>query len=221
MTSVNAELFHREHDPKPCVGRDPLCPCQDGDACHYKDSGDTKAWATPDEPTASELPALLEKHASRLAEMGHYDIAADVQLASERLPVLLQERDDYRAAVRSVADQAGTKICALESELRQFRQLAAKIIEWDDARLRFADYGFMSDAHEADRLGVEIVADAKAPLFSNGECCLTKSASVLPGSEADRHSPSEKRLDPICPKCGSSKTVHPLPDCSVSPGAKR
>ena len=37
------------------------------------------------EPTASELPALLEKHASRLAEMGHYDIAADVQLASERL----------------------------------------------------------------------------------------------------------------------------------------
>jgi hypothetical protein len=37
------------------------------------------------EPTASELPALLEKHALRLAELGHYDIAADVQLASERL----------------------------------------------------------------------------------------------------------------------------------------
>ena len=37
------------------------------------------------EPKASELPALLEKHASRLAEMGHYDIAADVQLAAERL----------------------------------------------------------------------------------------------------------------------------------------
>jgi hypothetical protein len=71
------------------------------------------------EPAPSELPVLLEKHASRLAEMGHYDIAADVQLASERLPVLLQERDDYRAAMRSVADEAGAKICALEAELKR------------------------------------------------------------------------------------------------------
>jgi hypothetical protein len=37
------------------------------------------------EPTESELPAVLEKHAARLAELGHYDMAADVQLASERL----------------------------------------------------------------------------------------------------------------------------------------
>lgn len=22
--------------PVPCVGHDPLCPCQDGDLCHYK-----------------------------------------------------------------------------------------------------------------------------------------------------------------------------------------
>ena len=28
---------------KPCIGKDPRCPCQDGDACHYKDCGDTKA----------------------------------------------------------------------------------------------------------------------------------------------------------------------------------
>jgi hypothetical protein len=28
---------------QPCVGKDPRCPCQDGDACHYKDCGDTKA----------------------------------------------------------------------------------------------------------------------------------------------------------------------------------
>lgn len=37
------------------------------------------------EPTTKELPALLEKHAARLAELGHYGIAADVQLASERI----------------------------------------------------------------------------------------------------------------------------------------
>lgn len=28
---------------KPCIGKDPRCPCQDGDACHYKDCGGTKA----------------------------------------------------------------------------------------------------------------------------------------------------------------------------------
>jgi len=30
-----------------CIGKDPRCPCQDGDACHYKDCGDTKAWPVP------------------------------------------------------------------------------------------------------------------------------------------------------------------------------
>lgn len=47
MTSVNAELFHRKYDPPPCIGRDPSCPCQDGDPCHYRDHGDTKAWPIP------------------------------------------------------------------------------------------------------------------------------------------------------------------------------
>jgi hypothetical protein len=38
--------------PKPpCIGNDPLCPCQDGDACHYKDAGKTKAW-----PVRPKLP---------------------------------------------------------------------------------------------------------------------------------------------------------------------
>jgi hypothetical protein len=32
---------------EPCIAKDPRCPCQDGDACHYKDCGDTKAWPVP------------------------------------------------------------------------------------------------------------------------------------------------------------------------------
>ena len=36
-----------------CIGKDPRCPCQDGDACHYKDCGGTKAWPVPKaEPVA-------------------------------------------------------------------------------------------------------------------------------------------------------------------------
>ena len=27
-----------------CPHGDPHCPCQDGDACHYEDVGDSKAW---------------------------------------------------------------------------------------------------------------------------------------------------------------------------------
>jgi len=30
-------------EQEPCIGKDPRCPCQDGDACHYKDCGGTKA----------------------------------------------------------------------------------------------------------------------------------------------------------------------------------
>lgn len=33
----------RDYDG-PCIGRDPSCPCNDGDACHYKDTPRTKAW---------------------------------------------------------------------------------------------------------------------------------------------------------------------------------
>jgi len=32
---------------EPCIGKDPRCPCQDGDACHYKDCGGTKALPVP------------------------------------------------------------------------------------------------------------------------------------------------------------------------------
>jgi len=38
-----------EQQAEPCIGKDPRCPCQDGDACHYKDCGDTKAWPVPEQ----------------------------------------------------------------------------------------------------------------------------------------------------------------------------
>ena len=33
---------------QPCIGGDSSCPCQDGDACHYRDARDgTRAWPLP------------------------------------------------------------------------------------------------------------------------------------------------------------------------------
>ena len=41
-------------EQEPCIGKDPRCPCQDGDACHYKDCGDTKALLVPVAQPAQE-----------------------------------------------------------------------------------------------------------------------------------------------------------------------
>lgn len=37
-------------EPSGCIGNDPTCSCQDGlgDACHYRDCGDTPAWPVRD-----------------------------------------------------------------------------------------------------------------------------------------------------------------------------
>ena len=39
--------IEQEQQAEPCIGKDPRCPCQDGDACHYKDCVDTKALPVP------------------------------------------------------------------------------------------------------------------------------------------------------------------------------
>jgi hypothetical protein len=43
ITALQTELAQPEQQAEPCIGKDPRCPCQDGDACHYKDCGNTKA----------------------------------------------------------------------------------------------------------------------------------------------------------------------------------
>lgn len=59
---------------EPCIGNDSACPCQDGDACHYKDTTNgTKAWPVPQaepkrEPLSDErLREVLIAEARRIA----------------------------------------------------------------------------------------------------------------------------------------------------------
>jgi hypothetical protein len=47
-----------------CKYHDPHCPCQDGDACHYEDCGDTKAW-----DPRYVLAAHIDKLTARLIEL--------------------------------------------------------------------------------------------------------------------------------------------------------
>jgi hypothetical protein len=46
-----------QEQAEPCIGKDPRCPCQDGDACHYKDCVGTKA--RPEQEPVAKLFGTL------------------------------------------------------------------------------------------------------------------------------------------------------------------
>ena len=51
-----------------CIGRDPLCPCADGDACHYRDTPTTKGWPTFSQ---ADIDAAVAAERERIA--AHFD----------------------------------------------------------------------------------------------------------------------------------------------------
>jgi hypothetical protein len=74
-------------EQEPCVGKDPRCPCQDGDACHYKDCVDTKARPVAQRTWVGLTDAeFLE--ACELAERGNYLVAF------QRIQAKLKERNN-------------------------------------------------------------------------------------------------------------------------------
>jgi len=50
----------------PCLGKDPFCPCQDGDPCHYEPFGDTPALLPTRWITKAEAEALYPRGPSTL-----------------------------------------------------------------------------------------------------------------------------------------------------------
>lgn len=68
----NREVMQQALKQPTCIGKDPRCPCQDGDACHYKDCGDSKArqQAEPVAWTGYDLDGMVEAF-SRVIE-AHY-----------------------------------------------------------------------------------------------------------------------------------------------------
>ena len=56
-----------------CIGNDPLCPCQDGLACHYKDYGKSKGWPIPaSEPELKNLLQMLLANCDSLKAEGRH-----------------------------------------------------------------------------------------------------------------------------------------------------
>ena len=68
---------------EPCIGKDPRCPCQDGDACHYKDCGNTKARPVPPAQPEQEPVAWLKEDWTG----GHLNYACVYERAFAAFPV--------------------------------------------------------------------------------------------------------------------------------------
>jgi hypothetical protein len=86
-----------QQQAEPCIGKDPRCPCQDGDACHYKDCGGTKAWPVQRKPLTDDVLVpleVLEAAASSLDSFcGNLDWGdADLQTLDNLFAVIEQHK---------------------------------------------------------------------------------------------------------------------------------
>lgn len=90
ITALREALAQPEQEP--CVGKDLRCPCQDGDACHYKDCGDTKAWPVPQaEPVSCRF--CHSKKGCWTWQCYHCGEIDDVQKPTPPLPVQPEQQD--------------------------------------------------------------------------------------------------------------------------------
>ena len=58
--------------PAPCIGRDPLCPCRDGDTCHYVATKKTPAFAAPPQAEPPTSKPLIVASSSATAPTAPY-----------------------------------------------------------------------------------------------------------------------------------------------------
>lgn len=126
--------------PAPCVGKDPQCPCQDGDPCHYKDHGATKAMPVrPDAPPVASVPVpahcqkcgnsgLLRSHGGHNPETMTFDYCDcqhgqhanpkdtpapdDAAELQGRIDNVLAENATLRAELASMTNRKGDAVAA-------------------------------------------------------------------------------------------------------------
>ena len=106
-------LAQPEQQAESCVGKDPRCPCQDGDACHYKDCGDTKALPVP-VAQPEQKPVSHSVIAGAL-----FDFMGWLTSRPERLA--LSRVDDASPAVDAITDFAKMRGLSLDD---------ARVLDW-------------------------------------------------------------------------------------------
>jgi hypothetical protein len=99
-------LAQPEQQAEPCVGKDPRCPCQDGDACHYKDCGGTNALPVP----VAQPEQEPVNHAIIAGAL--FDFLGWLTSRKERLA--LSRVDDASPAVNAITDFAKMRGLSLD-----------------------------------------------------------------------------------------------------------
>jgi len=105
---------------EPCIGNDPACPCQDGDACHYKDAADgTKAWPVPQaepkrEPLSDdEILDILDIATAADLRFSMYSDDVETRAAIKRLARAV-ERAAYERAKQACMEIGKEIVCPEE-----------------------------------------------------------------------------------------------------------
>ena len=98
---------------EPCIGNNPTCPCQDGDACHYRDAADgTKGWPVPQaEPIDPHMIVADDRFPDAQAEPKRKPLSDErIDTALQTDPVLITRLmigsmtvSEFRAALRRLA----------------------------------------------------------------------------------------------------------------------
>ena len=127
-----------------CIGGDPLCPCQDGDACHYRDAGKTKGFPMPasdqqvpqpvtDDEVATFIHTMGGQFARIIAEIWHthpdFGIRQTLDELNRRFPAPQPE-------------PVAWQVMADGEPHREFGSLDSAQLWADDERSRGAPYAF-------------------------------------------------------------------------------
>jgi hypothetical protein len=119
-----------EFDKVPCIASDPLCPCNDGDACNYVATNSTPAFEVP-HPDAIQLisiadlmPTLSGADPAMLTNVGHY-----LRGLSDRVKAL----PVARTGPLRVADEAESgAVEAVPQWLREAARISAEFLQRKD-----------------------------------------------------------------------------------------
>lgn len=92
--------------PPTCIGKDPSCPCQDGDICHYRDSADgTKGWPIPAPADVVEaLRELVALKKMKIAEISDFELYSDRYAKAWQNAKAALAAADQKAAMQRATD---------------------------------------------------------------------------------------------------------------------
>jgi len=131
-----------------CIGKDPRCPCQDGDACHYKDCGGTKALPVPVAQPEQEPVAYYHPHKGFYwAKPTHISAPTVVDVPPMPLyaspPAAQPEPPPEWEAINNILNEYGLQAIDFVADWRAAQRPCQGLTE-EDVAIAFAEFDLKS-----------------------------------------------------------------------------